>query len=334
MSRQMEPERAVERYLKERRPEVAESTYHNHKYTLDRFVEWCIEGELNDISQLDGFHIHDFKIHRRDQGINEVTLYNNLCTLRVFVRWLESMEVVKKGLAESMILPNPDDTRENMISEETAECILEYFQKFEYASFQHALFALLWDTGFRIGTVRSLDLDDYHSEDYYIEVAHRPETDTPLKNQQGAERHVNLHQWVCEILDDFIRVNRKEVLDEHGRKPLFTSSYGRPAKTTLRQRVNGLTRPCIYTGDCPHDREIDDCEATKQHLAQRCPSSEPPHAIRRSAITRWLNEGHQKELIADRMNVSPKTLNKHYDGRTKNEKRELRRDVFNMSRDN
>lgn len=64
--------------------------------------------------------------------------------------------------------------------------------------------------------------------------------------------------------------------------------------------------------------------------AQRCPSSVPPHELRRSAITAWLNEGHSKELLSDRMNVSTKTLEKLYDARTQGEKRELRAEVFEM----
>jgi site-specific recombinase XerD len=328
----MKPERAVERYLKERRPEVAESTYYNHKYALDQFVDWCIEAELDDISELDGLHIHDFKIYRREQcGINEVTLYNNLCTLRVFIKWLESMEIVEKGLAEGMMMPDPDDdTRDDMIVEETAEEILDYLDKFEYGTLRHALFSILWTTGFRIGTVRALDLKDYHSEDYYIEVVHRPEIDTPLKNKSQAEREVNLHSWVCEILDDYIQMHRNDVTDDYIRTPLLTTVQGRPARSTLRQQIASLTRPCHYTGECPHRRDIPDCEAASYNYAQRCPSSVSPHALRRSAITSWLNEGHRKELIGDRMNVSSKTLSKHYDARTKEEKRELRREKFSM----
>ncbi|WP_226479362.1 tyrosine-type recombinase/integrase [Natrinema amylolyticum] len=331
----MKPERAVERYLKERRPEVAESTYYNHKSALDQFVSWCIEEDIDDISQIDGFHVHDFKLYRRDQGINEVTLYNNLSTLRVFIRWLESMGLAESGLAEGIVLPNPDDdARDEMISEEIANRILDYLEKFEYATARHALFVLLWDTGFRIGTVRALDLGDYHPDEHYIEVAHRPETGTPLKNGDEAEREINLHQWVCELLSDYIKVHREEVTDVNGRAPLLTTKHGRAAKTTLRMQINSLTRPCEYTGDCPHGREISDCEATEYQYSQRCPSSVSPHAIRRSAITKWLNDGHQKELIGDRMNVSPKTLNKHYDGRTKSEKRTLRREMFNMGDEN
>lgn len=47
-------------------------------------------------------------------------------------------------------------------------------------------------------------------------------------------------------------------------------------------------------------------------------------------ITAWLNDGHPKELISDRMNVGTDTLEKHYDARTGNEKRELRKEAFDM----
>ena len=335
MNRNMTPERAVERYLKERKPEVSASTHRNHKYALKRFVEWSNESGLSDISNLDGFHIHDFKIHRRENGgINEVTLYNNLCALRVFVRWLESMEVVESDVAENMILPDPDDdARDEKIDPETAEEILTYLEKFEYGTLRHALFALLWDTGFRLGTVRTLDLGDYHADKQYVEVHHRPEEDTPLKNKAKAEREVNIHGWVCEVLDDYVEMHRDDVTDKYGREPLFTSQHGRPVNSNLRANINALTRPCHYSGDCPHGRDTETCEATTMKYAQRCPSSVPPHALRRSAITAWLNDGHSKELLSDRMNVSTKTLEKHYDARTPAEKRELRADAFEMDTD-
>ena len=331
----MQPERAVERYLKERKPEVSESTHRNHKYALKRFVEWTEQADIENISELDGLHIHDFKIHRRENGgINEVTLYNNLCALRVFVRWMESMEIVDSDVAENMILPNPDDdARDDKIEPETAEQILKYLEKFEYATLRHALFAVLWDTGFRLGTVRTLDLADYHGDEQYFEVHHRPDKGTPLKNKGAAEREVNLHGWVCDVLGDYIEMHRDHVMDEYDRKPLFTSQYGRPVDSNLRANINALTRPCHYSSVCPHARDTESCEATAMKHAQRCPSSVPPHALRRSAITTWLNNGHSKELLSDRMNVSTKTLDKHYDARTPGEKRELRAEAFEMGGD-
>jgi len=82
----MKPERAVKRYLNEMDAKWADSTYYNNNCALNRFLEFCDEEELDNICEIDGFHISDFKQYRRGQGINEVTLYNNLSALRAFLK--------------------------------------------------------------------------------------------------------------------------------------------------------------------------------------------------------------------------------------------------------
>lgn len=330
MTREMTPTEAVERYLKEKRPNVSESTLYNNKCALNQFTDFCEQEDITQLSEIDSFHLSDFKLHRQEQ-VSDVTVYNNLCVVRVFIRWAASRDIVESGLAESMILPNPDDAREAKIEPETADQILDYLDQFEYATLRHILFALLWDTGFRMGTVRALDLGDYHPDEQYVSINHRPETDTPLKNGLSAEREVNLHQWVCDIIDDYVQINRPSITDDYGRKPVLATQHGRPNATNLRAHINALTRPCHYTGECPHNRNQDDCEAAQYRYSQRCPSSVSPHPIRRSTITAWLNDGHSKELLSDRMDVSTDTLDKHYDARTEQEKRQLRREQFDMN---
>ncbi|WP_238992758.1 tyrosine-type recombinase/integrase [Halorubrum distributum] len=329
----MSPEAAIERFLEEREAEVSASTLRNNRYALRRFTEFTDEHGIEYINDLDGFHIHDFKIFRREEGgVNELTLRNNMTALRVFIRWCESMDLIEGDIADKMMMPNPDDdARDEKIEPSRAEDILDYLEKFEYGSLRHSLFALLWDTGFRLGTIRAIDVDDFQPHEQYVEVVHRPDAETPLKNKVEAEREVNLHEWVVDVLRDYIRMNRHDVTDDYGREPLLTTRQGRPAGTNLRQNINALTRPCHYSNECPHDREESECEAAGNYnAAQRCPSSVSPHPIRRSAITAWLNEGHAKELLSGRMNVSSKTLDKHYDARTESEKRELRKEAFGM----
>jgi integrase len=164
----------------------------------------------------------------------------------------------------------------------------------------------------------------------YVEAVHRPDSGTPLKNKDPAERQLNLHEWVCVIVDDYIDGRRHEVTDEEGRRPLFTTKEGRAHRTTLRKQVRLMTRPCEYSNDCPYDRSIEDCEATAYSKAAQCPGSVSPHPLRRSAITEALNEGHSKELVSDRMDVSTDVLEKHYDARSESEKRELRREMFDI----
>jgi hypothetical protein len=50
-----------------------------------------------------------------------------------------------------------------------------------------------------------------------------------------------------------------------------------------------------------------------------------PHAIRRGSITHFLSEDVAAEVVGDRMNVSRKVLEKHYDKRSEEVKLEQRR---------
>ena len=73
---QMKPERAIDRYLTDKKPEWAESTYYNNASSLGLFLDFCEETDLNNICDIDGFDISDFKQRRREVGeVNEVTLY-------------------------------------------------------------------------------------------------------------------------------------------------------------------------------------------------------------------------------------------------------------------
>jgi site-specific recombinase XerD len=253
-----------------------------------------------------------------------------MTVLRCFIQWCESRDLLE-GISENIIIPNREDpTRDTTLEAERGEELLNQLQTYEYASLKHTLFSLLWSTGMRIGTVRSLDLEDYHSDEKYVETVHRPDQGTPLKNKSSAERHINLHEWVCTVIDDYIEAHRHAVTDEAGRKSLLTTEQGRPHRTTLRKKVRIMTRPCEYSNECPYDRDIEDCEATAYNAACKCPGSVSPHPLRRSAITNSLNDGHSKELISDRMDVSVDVLEKHYDARSKSEKRQQRREMFEM----
>ena len=331
MTRTMSIEAAVERYLNERRPDVSESTLYNHSSQLNQFLEWCDESEdrPDKPGEIDPFHISDFKSDRR-KLLSDTAIYNQMSIVRVFIQWCEGHKLID-NISEGITMPTVENgSKDEFLDPERGSDIIEYLQKYDYASFKHALFAVLWTTGMRVGTARGLDVRDYNSEEKYIEVVHRPDEETPLKNKYRAERQVNLHDWVCHVLDDYIEDRRIESRDDYSRKPLFSTNYGRAGRSTLRKKIRTMTRPCEFSGECPYDRIVKECEATQYQKAAQCPGSVSPHPLRRSAITNYLNEGHSKELISARVDVSVKVLEKHYDARTKDQKRELRREMFEM----
>ncbi|MFT4950078.1 MAG: site-specific recombinase XerD [Natronomonas sp.] len=330
MTRQFTPPEAVDRYMTERGPDLSDSSRYNIKSALKQFVAFCAEEGVEEIDDIDAFLLSDYRL-KRSEEVSENTVYNNLTALRKFISWCEGRNLIDDSLSENMIIPTDRDTsRDTTLAPERVEDILAYLQTYEYASQRHALFALLWDTGIRIGAARSLNVGSVNENGGYIELEHKPDEDRPLKNGTKSERQVNLSPTVMEVVTDYIEARRIDQTDDFGNEPLFSSKHGRKHRTTLRKAIVKMTRPCALDQGCPHDREIDECEATGHSYAARCPSSVSPHPIRRSSITYWLNEGHPKELLSDRMDVSTTVLEEHYDSRSEEQKRELRREMLEI----
>lgn len=318
-------DRMIDRFIAERKGNKSESTIYNNKSHLTNFTNWCTNNGHTTVRDLDPFVILDYKNHIKNR-VKKTTLRGYVSTLREFLRFLNRMNLTSGNLATSIDFPTLNEgegTRDTMLDFETIEKIQTFLNRHEYAQFRHIVFGLLWHTGCRMGALRSLDLDDYTPESdtqkgvARVSIHHRPDTGTPLKNGHGSERTVNLKPKFATLIEDYIQYHRKDVTDSHGRSPLITTAYGRPALSTIQSQVYTLTRPCIYTGSCPHDRSQSECEAMNHDKAPRCPSSVSPHPLRRGSITYHLkNEGWTYEDCSLRFNVSVPTLKQHYDETT------------------
>lgn len=337
------PVSVVEYFLAVHVDEWAEWTYKDYSYDLTRFLEYCEYADIDDLSELSSRDLEGFKQWRkRDGNIGLATLHGQLANIRVFIRWCGTIEIVDPELADDIEMPDldlSDIVSHTRLDPESAERIFEYYEQVDYVTRKFAEFALMWAVLVRLGDIRSLDLDNYNREEGYIELEHNPQEDTPLKNGasevegQGGEREINLPDWVCEILNTFIdgtgdpnHPKRIEAEDEYGRKPLFSTKFGRVAESTIRRDLYKITQPCRYGQNCPHDMEPTECEARQNHnLHSRCPSNVSPHPVRRGGICFQLKKGVPKDTICERADVSRKVLNKHYDLRTKEEARKQRR---------
>ncbi|ACV10299.1 integrase family protein [Halorhabdus utahensis DSM 12940] len=335
MSKELEPIRPVEAkemYLRERGTDASDATIEAHDYRLGHFIRWCEVEEIENLNDLSGRALHQYKLWRQDDGdLNQVSVKTQMDTLRVFIRFCESIDAVETDLHTSILSPTLSDgenQRDVMLDPEEAEALLDYLGRFQYASRAHTLMALLWHTGIRTGAAHALDVEDYDPEEQRLKVRHR--SGTPLKNKEEGERLVALSDEVCRILDDWLSHERPDVVDEYGRQPLLSTSHGRAHKTTVRETVYRWTRPCQYVSECPHGRQQDSCEAVKgnRKTASKCPSSVSPHAIRRGSITHHLSEDVPEKVVSDRMNVGQEVLDMHYDQRSEEVKVEQRRDYL------
>jgi integrase len=309
---------SIESYLNERSSELSASSIQNHTYQLKQFREWCASGDgIECLDDLDPIDLSRFR-RARARDINANTMYNQLSVVRLHLRFCKRMGWVDEELPESIVLPSRDGrARDRELDSDRAKNIMDDLEQYAYASLDYCVFVLAWTCGFRCGALRGLDVRDIHVSDRYIELVHRPETGTPLKNGHGSEREVNLHGWVADVLTAWIEDRRTDSIDSHGREPLLSTRQGRISRTSIRRKVYSLT-DCTGVVDGPCD-----CKG-------KCSDSVAPHDLRRSSISCWLRDGHDKGLTSDRYDLSVSTLDEHYDVRTESEKREVRRDAFDM----
>lgn len=343
----LSPKEGAEMYIADR-DDLREQTSSAHYYRLKQFWEWCDDRGVSNLNDLSGRDLHRYKVYRsKELDLSLSTVRGDLFTLRAYLEFCEVVDAVEPGLnakVEPLIpsLSGDEGVSDASIEAKRAETILEYLGQFEHASCRHVMFSLAWHVGCRLGALRAIDVEDFYPdpdpadfpdlseedlpEGPFIDIRHRPETDTPLKNGSGGERPVNISAETVELVEDYIAVKRKNTTDEYGRNPLFTTSQGRISRSAVRSSFYVLTQPCLLDGDCPHDRDVEECAALKSGHGSLCPSSRAPHAIRTGAITHMRSLGIPAEVVSERVNATEEVIEKHYDKRTAQTRRAQRRD--------
>lgn len=325
----LSPREALERWLGKLRVSKADSTVSAYHYRLKLFVEFCEAQEIDHVGDLTGWDLETYETHRRESVDSALTLKRDLGALRLFLQYLAKIEQVNESLPEKVDLPDVprkahvDETR---LHADDARALLDYYMEHptKRASRSHVLLALLWYTGARLGGVRALDVDDFEPGEEYVEFHHRPEEDTPLKNGVDGERIVGLPAEIAAVVEDYVDGDRLDTYDDHGRRPLLTTQYGRASKNGIRTWTYLATQPCLHS-PCPHGNERETCEYVNTDAASKCPSSRSPHQVRTGSITWQLNQGVPPQVVADRVNTSVAVLKRHYDKPTKKEEMEERR---------
>lgn len=316
----IDPSSAQELYLDHKASQCSDVTVQSHEYRTNYFVTWCADNDIDNMNDLSGRDLHEYRLWRKEEGgLNKISMQTQMSTLRVFLKYCGSIEAVEQDLYNKVLVPevsSEEEQRDLMLEDERADEILHYLSKYHYASRDHVVFALLWETGMRIGAALSLDLRDVYIEEQCLELEHRPETGTTLKNGQGGQRLVAISAELAELLQDYIEDTRVDMTDEYGRNPLLAGKQGRFGRSTIRRTVYTLTAPCYLDQPCP------DCNGDSD---AKCPEAVNPHAIRRGSITHYLTCDVPVEIVGDRMDVSRKVIDKHYDQRSEEVKLEQRR---------
>jgi len=320
-------------FLKHKQQTQKESTARAYKYPTKNFIEYCENEGVSIAGDLSQGTVNNW-IDKRRNEVKPITAKNNAKHVRVFIKWMEARELCDWGIHEKIEIPStPEngDVNETFLQPGHAESVLDYLETYNYASVYHALFHTMWHTGCRISGAMALDLSDFDRQahsDNVLKFRNRKETGTPLKNGAGSERDVTISDDLAHVLEDYIASRREQVTEDSGREPLFTipNGSGRMYRQRAYKNIVAVTRPCVTSGECPHGRELETCEAAQRKpKAPSCPSSVSTHPVRKGSITNHINNGWPKEPLSERVDVSVSVLEKHYDFRTNEQERQNRR---------
>lgn len=266
----------------------------------------------------------------QDDTLAPKTLDSALTTARSFLQFCADIEAVPEDLYTKVPLPtlsDADEVSDSSLESDRVPPIMEYLYRYEYTSRDHVVWLLIWHTGAPIGALRGLDLQDLNLDGSkpHVEYVHRPETGTPLKNDDLSERVNRINDRMAKAIEDYIDGPRWETKDNHGRKPLLTTQYGRASAGCLRDAVYRWTRPCVINLDCPvEDKDPETCEHLEHDHMSGCPAVRSPHDVRKARVTKYRNDGVPRGVVSDRLDASEQILDKHYDRASKHEKADRR----------
>lgn len=327
--------------------ESAERTRAAYRYRIEPFLRFLAEERVVDLNDLTTRHVKEFESRRRGGDRERQTLNNQFGTLRQFLSYCADLDAVTEDVAGSVNVPElrkGDRVNTEKLVTERASTILEKLDRYRFASLDHVILLLFWRTTMRIGTLHGLDLEDFYvDEDGYdrlktklldrgllpdvvdeilddVELPivfpqHRPETGTPLKKKLAGERVINIKGWVADTVQEYIRVNRPDLRDEHGRRPLLATEKGggRLSGSSIRRRVYLLTHPCEFGDPCPYGEDPDTCEAREHGHEAKCPGARSPHKIRTGSITWHRDRGWSVRDVAERAATSEELVRGVYD---------------------
>jgi len=164
----IEPREVQELYLDHKASQYSVKTVQAHRYRTNPFVEWCDLNGIDNMNDLTGRSLKRYRLWREDNGdLAKITLNQQMSTIRVFLKWAGSIEAVAANLYDKVMVPRvtpAEERRDETLSSEPASEILDHLSTFNYDALDHALFALLWETGMRLGGANSIDLGDLHLE--------------------------------------------------------------------------------------------------------------------------------------------------------------------------
>jgi len=240
-------EREAEEYLSGIAKAAPKSTFQAHKSRLKSFLAWTQEqSSVESFAELASSYIVDTSTHSTSID----TVSGHVDTIANFGSYLHqddpqlvTVEIlatlgdqIGEGTSKLVEIGMKIDCwKQPECIEKTVESYIDYLRRSCYGTRTHAYVETILETKGRPGPVLGLNIADFAlaNEAIKIEIP-----DTHLVSATGLvnTRTVRISDHLKEILKEYLEYHRDSVTGQE--PPLFTTSHGRAAPSTIRRSLN------------------------------------------------------------------------------------------------
>ncbi len=132
-----------------------------YQYNIPKFIEYCTEHNISEVTQLDESIFEDYKSYllKNNKNTKKISLQTYVRAIKVFINWLSEKNLTEKKIGK-LTLIKPEITNIIPLSDIELQIILKSFDNSYYGVRNKLIVLLMVDSGLRRGEVVSLLSDN------------------------------------------------------------------------------------------------------------------------------------------------------------------------------
>lgn len=269
---------------------VSSNTIEKYHQILTEFESYCSLIGIN-MLDMDSLELKQYTLGLMDKHYSKATQSQRISVLKSYYKYLLREEVISHNPSSNLVYPKKDSKLPNVLYES------ELFNLFEsidtekrYGKRNLALLTVLYSTGMRVSELENLTVDQFVNKSSSIRVI----------GKGNKERVVPLNDYVNHIVEEYILLEREEILKGNSNNKLWINNNG----TALSSRgIRGII-----------NRIVDNSELLIKVS---------PHTFRHSFASHLLNAGMDIRMVQELLgheSLNTTEIYTHLDDKTLSEK--------------
>ncbi len=238
-----------------------------YRADLELFIHFLQSKKINSMNQMTRRHITEFLLAEKERDMSTATLARRMVAIKVFLRFLQQENLLAHNVAEAMDTPRLWNILPESLSHDEIERLLDApTTDTPRGRRDRALLELFYGTGLRVSELAQLQVTDLHLPERYVRCV----------GKGNRERVVPFGDKARTLLDDYLQIDRPDLLKGRRSEALF-----------ITRRGSGFSRKGIWKLIKIYARDV----GIRKRVT--------PHMLRHSFATHLLENGAPLRVIQE-----------------------------------